>query len=62
MFVRNSQCKSQQFIFVDVCVPWSWVHYENLNMGHNNLTKLNDQTSSIWLRFMIEELLILVFF
>jgi hypothetical protein len=39
--------------FVGVCVSWSWVHGENLNTGHNNLTKLNAQTSSIWLRFWI---------
>jgi hypothetical protein len=36
-----------------VCVSWSWVHDENLNKGHNNLTKLNMIISSIWLRFCI---------
>jgi hypothetical protein len=40
-------------LFVGVRVSWSWVHDENLNMGRTNLTKLNDQTSSIWLWFWI---------
>jgi hypothetical protein len=34
---------------------WSWMHDENLNKGHNNLTKLNVKISSIWLRFCIME-------
>jgi hypothetical protein len=40
-------------LFVGVRVSWSWVHDENVNMGHNNFGKLNAQTSSIWLRFWI---------
>jgi hypothetical protein len=46
MFLRNSQCETLQ-LFMGVHVSMSWVHDKNLNTGHNNLTKLNDQTSSI---------------
>jgi hypothetical protein len=44
-------------LFVGVCESWSWVHDDNLNKSHNNLTKLNVNTSSIWLRFCIMEYL-----
>jgi hypothetical protein len=42
-------------LYVGVCESWSWVYDENLNKGHNNLTKLNVITSSIWLRFCMME-------
>jgi hypothetical protein len=41
-------------LFVGVRESWLWVHNENLYKGHNNLTKLNVNTSSIWLRFAFE--------
>ena len=34
-------------LFVGVHESGSWVHDENLNKGHNNLKKLNAQTSRI---------------
>jgi hypothetical protein len=41
-------------LFVGIRESWSWVHDENLYKGHNSLTKLNVNTSSIWLRFAFE--------
>jgi hypothetical protein len=53
IFVDGKACFSVtlnvrvNILFVGVCGFWSWVDDENLNKGHNSLTKLNVKTSSI---------------
>jgi hypothetical protein len=44
----NFQCRSITRGKWSAHGSWSWKHEKNSHKSHNNLTKLNAMTSSIW--------------